>query len=265
MDLNSILGGTTKKNGSARIENIEQSEINNTTAIEQSQNQLAQTKPVKKGEYSSSVSVSNPIYNYEHGNNVEFSCDRIDNQSNETTGTLSVICWISEKRRDNNEWANDNVFFIGKYELGVLEKGYGFPNVNCNFAIDEETSEFIGKLLDDGTECHFVFTINELHEDGNNYIIHTINGPNESEGDSSPDNYQSIESRVIAIVCDKLNVNPNRVTSSASFTRDLGADSLDAVELIMEFEKAFCINIPDDQAEQIRTVGDAIAYIEANA
>ena len=55
------------------------------------------------------------------------------------------------------------------------------------------------------------------------------------------------------------------VTNEASFTNDLGADSLDTVELIMEFEKEFGISIPDDQAEKITTVGDAIAYIEANA
>ena len=52
---------------------------------------------------------------------------------------------------------------------------------------------------------------------------------------------------------------------AASFTNDLGADSLDTVELIMEFEKEFGISIPDDQAEKIQTVGDAISYIEANA
>jgi acyl carrier protein len=55
------------------------------------------------------------------------------------------------------------------------------------------------------------------------------------------------------------------VVATASFTNDLGADSLDTVELIMEFEKEFGINIPDDQAEKITTVGDAISYIEANA
>ncbi|WP_302125254.1 acyl carrier protein, partial [uncultured Parabacteroides sp.] len=60
-------------------------------------------------------------------------------------------------------------------------------------------------------------------------------------------------------------VEETEVTNEASFTNDLGADSLDTVELIMEFEKEFGISIPDDQAEKITTVGDAIAYIEANA
>jgi acyl carrier protein len=72
-------------------------------------------------------------------------------------------------------------------------------------------------------------------------------------------------SRVKAIIVDKLSVEESEVTNEANFTNDLGADSLDTVELIMEFEKEFGISIPDDQAEKISTVGDAIAYIEANA
>ena len=74
-----------------------------------------------------------------------------------------------------------------------------------------------------------------------------------------------IESKVKAIIVDKLGVDEAEVVATASFTNDLGADSLDTVELIMEFEKEFGINIPDDQAEKITTVGDAISYIEANA
>jgi len=71
-----------------------------------------------------------------------------------------------------------------------------------------------------------------------------------------------ISTRVKAIIVDKLGVDEKEVTPEASFTNDLGADSLDTVELIMEFEKEFNIAIPDDQAEKISTVGDAIAYIE---
>ncbi len=74
-----------------------------------------------------------------------------------------------------------------------------------------------------------------------------------------------IASKVKAIIVDKLGVDVKEVTPEASFTNDLGADSLDTVELIMEFEKQFNIAIPDDQAENIGTVGQAIAYIEANA
>ncbi len=74
-----------------------------------------------------------------------------------------------------------------------------------------------------------------------------------------------ISTRVKAIIVDKLGVDEKDVTPEASFTNDLGADSLDTVELIMEFEKEFNIAIPDDQAEKIGTVGKAIAYIESNA
>ena len=74
-----------------------------------------------------------------------------------------------------------------------------------------------------------------------------------------------ISSKVKSIIVDKLGVEEKEVTPTASFTNDLGADSLDTVELIMEFEKEFNIAIPDDQAEKIATVGDAISYIEANA
>ena len=74
-----------------------------------------------------------------------------------------------------------------------------------------------------------------------------------------------IASKVQKIIVDKLGVEESEVVATASFTNDLGADSLDTVELIMEFEKEFGISIPDDQAEKIQTVGDAISYIEDNA
>lgn len=71
-----------------------------------------------------------------------------------------------------------------------------------------------------------------------------------------------VTSRVKAIIVDKLGVDEAELTPEATFTNDLGADSLDTVELIMELEKEFDITIPDDQAEKIATVGDAIAYVE---
>ncbi|TDL99192.1 MAG: acyl carrier protein [Flavobacteriaceae bacterium] len=71
-----------------------------------------------------------------------------------------------------------------------------------------------------------------------------------------------IASRVKAIIVDKLGVDESEVTNEASFTNDLGADSLDTVELIMEFEKEFDIQISDDNAEKISTVGDAVTFIE---
>lgn len=73
-----------------------------------------------------------------------------------------------------------------------------------------------------------------------------------------------IASRVKDIIVDKLTVDEAEVTPAAEFSKDLGADSLDTVELIMEFEKEFNITIPDEDAEKITTVGDAIAYIESH-
>ena len=70
--------------------------------------------------------------------------------------------------------------------------------------------------------------------------------------------------KVKQIIVDKLGVDPSEVTMEASFTNDLGADSLDTVELIMEFEKEFNVQIPDDQAESITTVGQAIKYLDEN-
>ena len=73
-----------------------------------------------------------------------------------------------------------------------------------------------------------------------------------------------VKSKVISIIVDKLGVDEGEVAAESSFTNDLGADSLDTVELIMEFEKEFNIAIPDEQAENIQTVGEAINYIEEN-
>ena len=72
-----------------------------------------------------------------------------------------------------------------------------------------------------------------------------------------------VTTKVKAIIVDKLGVDEAEVTPTASFTDDLGADSLDTVELIMEFEKEFDIQIPDDKAEKITTVGDAVSFIES--
>ena len=74
-----------------------------------------------------------------------------------------------------------------------------------------------------------------------------------------------IAEKVKSIIVEKLGVEEAEVTPEASFTNDLGADSLDTVELIMEFEKEFNVSIPDDQAENIQTVGQAITYLEENA
>lgn len=73
---------------------------------------------------------------------------------------------------------------------------------------------------------------------------------------------QDIESKVKSIIVDKLGVDEAEVVTVANFTNDLGADSLDTVELIMEFEKEFDMSIPDEDAEKIATVGDAVTYIQ---
>ncbi len=74
-----------------------------------------------------------------------------------------------------------------------------------------------------------------------------------------------VRTKVVSIIVDKLGVEESEVTNEASFTNDLGADSLDTVELIMEFEKEFNLSIPDEEAEKIETVGDAVKYIEAHS
>lgn len=71
-----------------------------------------------------------------------------------------------------------------------------------------------------------------------------------------------IEAKVKDIIMNKLGVDAGQVTPQASFTNDLGADSLDTVELVMEFEKEFSVQIPDEDAEKITTVGDAVSYLK---
>ncbi len=76
---------------------------------------------------------------------------------------------------------------------------------------------------------------------------------------------QDVEAKVKAIIVDKLGVDESEVVAAANFTNDLGADSLDTVELIMEFEKEFDMSIPDEDAENIATVGDAVKYIQSKS
>ena len=76
---------------------------------------------------------------------------------------------------------------------------------------------------------------------------------------------ENTASKVKEIIINELGIDPGKVTEEASFVDDLGADSLDTVELVMAFEEEFTIDIPDEDAEQMRTVADAIAYIEKNA
>ena len=73
---------------------------------------------------------------------------------------------------------------------------------------------------------------------------------------------ENLEKKINEIIIDKLGIEESEITDSASFTNDLGADSLDTVELIMEFEKEFNVSIPDEDAEKIATVGDAVSYLK---
>ena len=75
---------------------------------------------------------------------------------------------------------------------------------------------------------------------------------------------ENVKEKVVSIIVDKLGVNPEDVVETASFTNDLGADSLDTVELIMAFEEEFGLEIPDQDAEKISTVGDVLNYIESH-
>lgn len=88
-----------------------------------------------------------------------------------------------------------------------------------------------------------------------------FHGMNEDR-DGRSQTVASVEERVIDIVCENLGVNKEQVTRQTSFQEDVGADSLDIVELVMELEEEFEITIPDEQAEKIKTVGEAIDYIE---
>ena len=76
---------------------------------------------------------------------------------------------------------------------------------------------------------------------------------------------KSIEDKVKDIIVEQLGVNPEQVTPTASFIEDLGADSLDIVELVMAFEEEFLVEVPDEDAEKLQTVGDVIKYIEERA
>lgn len=150
--------------------------------LEDDQSSLSEVSHPFKSGYSSTVSIVRPSYVYERGSNVvNFSTGSIDNACEETTGSLSLCCWISEKSRANGEWQNDNYAFVGSEELGYLEKGDGFPDINYTFEISDNQMKAIDGMNENGDEWHFVFTVNELHEDGNKYIIHTINGANENE------------------------------------------------------------------------------------
>lgn len=372
MDLNEMRKKFREKKAQEEVSSMSQNVEDNSIVPEEEHSM--NTIPAKSGD-SSTVSLSDFFYEYEKGaDHVTGSCSKLNNTSDETTGLLSLCCWISEKERENGNWQNDNYAIVDSVELGFLEKGQFFHDINHTFKIPEN----LQKTIKNVNEWRFIFTINELHEDGNRYIISTINCENEgnkfpilsdsftiaknqdddlfaykdgeeftgtlysSDGrfeiefeksvatfflcyhkngyiavvgkmseetgalyddqdneinenefekkygqefeaiinagfdeleskiDNNTSNYNTVSNygnssvfeKVKDIVIDKLGVDPYEVVESASFMNDLGADSLDAVELIMEFEKEFFISIPDEIAERIRTVGDAVRYLE---
>ena len=225
-------------------------------------------KPVKSGSLST-VKITDPSYKYENGaNTVSLSCSRIDNTCDEPTGLLMLSCWISEKQRENDRWQNENYGYVDSIELGSLNVGSGFPDVNITFDISDDYLKIIDNMNKEGVEWHFVFTVDELYEDDKQYIIHTLNGPNENENketpcsDSCSTGESSVSRRVKAIIANYLSFSEDEVVENATFA-DLGADSLDTVDLIMAFEKEFDIKISEDQSDNVRTVGDAIRYIES--
>lgn len=138
------------------------------------------------------------------------------------------------------------------------------PNADCfNGPIGPQIQQGTGIAAAAGCENYNVLGYHglkvggEMHHNSKDWLFFA------PTNDSKKLVMSDIASRVHSIIIDKLGVPASEVTSEASFTGDLGADSLDTVELIMEFEKEFDISIPDDQAESIGTVGQAITYIEA--
>lgn len=128
---------------------------------------------------------------------------------------------------------------------------------------------FVGRMMSGGakalidsasnsmsTPAHYQFRCNRCYYTWKGYDVAQI-----SEQTYRSDIKSEIRARVEAIIWDKLSVEEEEITMKANFRDDLGADSLDAVELIMEFEKEFNISIPDEDAEKIMTVGDAVRYI----
>lgn len=236
-------------------------------------------KNAKSGD-SSVVNIGEVSHEYNYGSNiVTFNCASIKNVGKETTGLLSLVCWISEKTFEGDGWQNDNHADVGQIFLNVLSGGECFYDINRSFEISENLMEIINGLNENGNEWHFIFTINELHEDGEHYIIGCVNGQNENEEVDNDDveeyddyeedistPYDKMEShiaiRVKGIIEDKFGVDINEITEDSSFKEDLAADSLDLVELVMELEDEFGISIPEGVAESIHTVGDAISYIE---
>lgn len=253
MDLSSILNSTKKKtNSSFDIDDNSSEQIFQSsptpTPSNSSNESVDDSNYLAKEGGSSTVELTNVGYNHDEDKQiVELTIGRLDNTSDETTGDIRIYCWLSEKRYNFEDgFGNDNNCLIGEQFLGHLEQGYGFPDVKCTFKIPDD-------IFPVSCRWHFVFTINEYHVNDKWYIIDYRNG----ECHLADDDYNSI----VGIISYKLDVDRSDVKYDSNIFNDLGADSLDAVELIMEFEKEFGISISDEEAEQIRTVGDIVEYL----
>lgn len=256
MDLSSILNNTQKKNGNSKgdsefsnYSSPSPSPVTPTPTPSTSRSNSIEKQYLAKDGDSSSVELTDVSYNYyEDQLSVQLSFGRLDNLSSWRTGDLRVYCWISENRYNFDDgFGNDNVFCVGMQDIGHLDSGYGFSDLKFTFEVPDDI-----KTID--SRWHFVFTINEYNTDDEWYIVDYRNG----ECELTSNDYGTI----VAIICDKLGVEEDDVTYNASFANDLGADSLDSVELIMEFEKEFGMTVPDEDAEDISTVGELVTYIK---
>lgn len=362
--------------------NLSGNNTNSSSPSVPSTNPKEDTPSAKSGNLSV-VTISDATYRYEKEDKVvPFSCSRLDNAGEEHTGMLYLSCWISQKPRIDNQWQDSKHELVDTVELGTLEKGYGFSNLEKSFTISQKILKDIKRRNENNEEWHFVFTVRELHEDGQKHIIFNVCGPNEnldfrtyietdgisvskeadtttiyldgykftgdllsydrdirilltvrngqpcdlwgfhqnrrvsfrpvSEGSADNvyyNNYgekisksvfdhfygretekmitqfyeglyskighqpsrserkhftagDSVSSRLKKITLDKLEVETWQVVNSASFMDDLGADSLEAGELMMEVESEFGITISETEMNRVRTFGDAVKLIE---
>ena len=172
------------------------------------------------------------------------------------------------RRFERNEKSGEtNGMYTARYdyEENIKKQKQELANKINSLSSEEKKQQSYKQDLD-----YLVSTVNSKIDTANALIAEHEEKVKETDNENVKENQKTstmseIAAKVKAIIVDKLSVDEAEVKNEASFANDLGADSLDTVELIMEFEKEFGISIPDDQAEKISTVGDAIAYIEANA
>ncbi len=181
-----IKGGTSFKGTSSNNrtmgvpENDFRSNDNNYSPKENVNQDSNEGIRMKSGD-SSEISANGAEFNYDSDTgNVEFTLETLRNESDGCTGTLKIICWVSQYRynSDNGGFQNDNYDYLSESIVGWLRPGEEFENIHCEFNIDEE----LKKTLEDMDEWHFIFTINESNADGKNYIVRHFNTDNQMIG-----------------------------------------------------------------------------------